>query len=101
MLPLLKLRIVCAARRHCRACRSSGKTRKAIGFPKKCPEGWTIDKLPEAPPADPPAKFPEFAVDRLAVCEKCDRDCPVLKYKSCRRRAVLARENFHCPSGEF
>jgi len=40
--------------------------------------------------------------ERLAVCADCDDEsCGVKHQSSCRARAVLSRENFHCPAGKF
>jgi len=43
------LELICSKRKHCHACRTKARTRAAIGFPEKCPEGFTAENHPPPP----------------------------------------------------
>jgi len=69
--------------------------RESSGGPDNCPYGITADSLPAS------VNINTRANDRQAQCDSCDVECPIKHYTKCRRRAVLKRENFHCPDGRF
>jgi len=86
----------CRLRVHCPACRTDAAWRESVGAPDVCPHGVTVDDLP------PVVDLAAVMAKRLAVCDDCDdQSCGVKHQSSCRRRAVLGRENFHCPEGRF
>ena len=70
--------------------------RASAGAPVECPHGVMADDLP------PVADFGAILAKRLAVCKVCgDNSCSIMHQIDCRRRAVLGRENLHCPKGQF
>jgi len=86
----------CRVRVHCPACRTDQPWRESVGAPDECPHGMTVDDLP------PVVDLGAVVVERLAVCKACgDESCSITHQTDCRRRAVLGRENFHCPEGRF
>ena len=86
----------CRLRVHCPACRTDAAWRRSVGAPDVCPHGVTLADLP------PAVDLAAVATERLAVCDECDDEsCGVKHQSSCRARALLARENFHCPQGRF
>ena len=86
----------CRLRVHCPACRTDTAWRDSVGAPDDCPHGVTVDDLP------PVVDLAAVVTERLAVCADCDDEsCGVKHQSNCRRRAVLCRENFHCPEGRF
>ena len=86
----------CRTRVHCAVCRSSPAWRVAVGMPDDCPCGITADDLPAVRDAA------AIVAERLAVCNACGNAACSIKHQTvCRRRAILARENFHCPVGHF
>ena len=103
----------CAGRAHCSTCRA-GKAgrylRQAWGrhyqlpgdkIDFDCPAGFTADNLPK-PAITNLREQSTIAAKRLAVCEDCGDDACGIKHQSgCRRRAVLGREDFHCPQRRF
>ncbi|MDP6635968.1 MAG: hypothetical protein QGG42_13805 [Phycisphaerae bacterium] len=63
-----------------------------------CPEGFTSENAPEH---EATAENP-LTAGRLTVCAACDKEnCSIKHQTTCRRKAVLSRENFHCPEGQF
>ena len=65
-----RLELACDKVIHCPACRLSIEQRHAIGWPDKCPRGYTERNLPVQPP-----KIPK---GQMAICKKCP------KFKNCR-----------------
>lgn len=99
---------LCRTRVHCRNCRTFAATRamlikayrvsNATGDAFECPEGFTTGNTPEHRPAIDES----LTAKRLAVCKECSEDsCSIKHQTDCRRRAILCRENFHCPDGRF
>jgi len=70
--------------------------RASIGAPDECPYGMLIDDLPEAViVSSRPAR-------RASICASCPNDdCGIKHQSACNRAAILKRENFHCPEGQF
>jgi hypothetical protein len=63
-----------------------------------CPEGFTSESIPEC---EVTGEKP-LMVERLTICAACDQtDCSIKHQTRCRRKAMLNRENFHCPEGQF
>ena len=63
-----------------------------------CPEGFTSENAPEHEVA---IEKP-LMVKRLTICAACERtDCSIKHQTKCRRKAILGRENFHCPHQLF
>ena len=85
----------CKCRVHCGACRGNEAWRKKESAPDDCPHGVTIDSLP------PRVDVTALAKTRQAVCDECEIDCPIKRDTRCHRKAILNREQFHCPEGKF
>ena len=99
---------LCRSRIHCRNCRSIPATRGMLietyqvagvqrgGF--ECPEGFTADTVP-----DYRASIEDsLPARRMEICTACDQtDCGIKHQTKCRRRAILTRDNFHCPRQRF
>ena len=61
-----------------------------------CPHGVTAKDLPAV------RKVARVLAQRLATCRSCtDPDCAIKHHTNCRARAILARDNYHCPQGRF
>ena len=92
----------CKWRVHCAACCTSPETRRRIGWPDECPEGFTEDNLPEVPNRPPPAPPPPYLAARLEACGRCDdADCLLKNCKPCTRKRQLNNPVPACPVGRW
>lgn len=85
----------CRRRVHCRTCRCDRDQRALVGWPDKCPEGFTVDNLPEVIGQKPKV----FPAQRQALCDKCEErpGCALWRGKPCRGQRLLARPAMSCP----
>jgi len=91
-----QLAIICAARIHCPACRNSERQRAMLGMAEVCPEGFTAERLPYVPGE------PEWLTLRHRICTpSCPDECAMHHQSDCKRRGLLARRQFVCPTGRF
>ena len=63
----------------------------------------TLDNLPPEAKlkGEPRVARTTLAGTRQAVCDECEIDCPIKRDTRCHRKAILNREQFHCPEGKF
>ena len=86
----------CQMRWLCPACRNYPEWRAVSGAPEDCPHGVTIDSLPAV------VDFAAALTERLTMCKECgDASCSIKHQTDCRLRAILGRQNFHCPDERF